>query len=323
VSLSTANKDFIIKNGLVVQGSSATISGNEILTDASSLEDLSNVDIDGVLDQEVLFFDSVSGKWINGGSIVGPTGPAGEDGVPGPAGENGLQGIPGNDGPPGEVGPIGPTGPIGPFGDTGPAGNDGAVGATGAEGPTGPQGPIGPTGPTGPAGENGEPGAEGIPGPAGPTGPEGQESIVPGPTGPAGTYTVSETEPEFPVTGDIWFNSIVGSTFIYYDNYWVGVGGGVAYSTWRTINSNTIAIANEGLIANTVDGSFTVFLPESPIVGETLAIIDGGNSFKRNGVIVSGGVEKIEERTDNMLLNVDRASVIFKYISSAYGWKVV
>ena len=320
MSLSTANKDFIIKNGLVVQGSSATISGNEVLTAASGIENLSGVTISDPADGEVLYFDTSSETWINGGSIVGPTGPAG---VPGPPGGEGEQGLPGNDGPPGEAGPIGPTGPIGPFGDQGPAGNDGAVGDTGPEGPTGPQGPIGPTGPTGAAGENGAPGAEGIQGPAGPTGPEGQESIVPGPTGPAGTYTVSETEPEFPVTGDIWFNSVVGSTFIYYDNYWVGVGGGVAYSTWRTINANTIAVANEGLIANTVDGSFTVVLPENPIVGESVAIIDAGNSFKRNGVIVSGGVELIEERTDNMLLNVDRASIIFKYISSAYGWKVI
>ena len=253
-------------------------------------------------------------------TVTGPTGP---EGLMGPTGNSGAQGIEG------EAGSPGPAGPEGPIGSTGP---QGTAGLTGADGPPGPEGPLGPTGPLGPVGLQGIPGndgTDGAVGPMGPTGelgpvgPMGQDSIVPGPTGPQGTYTVSSTEPAFPVSGDIWFNSIVGSTFIYYDNYWVGVGGGVAYSTWRTVNSNTIAVANEGLIANTLDGSFSITLPENPIVGESVAIIDGKNSFKRNGVIISGGIELIEERTDDMLLNVDRASIIFRFINSAYGWKVV
>lgn len=169
-------------------------------------------------------------------------------------------------------------------------------------------------------------GAQGPTGPSGPTGPLGPESIIPGPTGPTGepgSYTVSETEPESPVAGDIWFNSLLGSTYIYYDSFWVGVGGGVAYGSWRSVNSNTTTFANEGIIADTSAGSFTVILPESPQVGESLAIIDGKESFKRNGLIVSGGVELIEGREDNMLLNVDRASVLFRFINSTYGWKVV
>ena len=241
----------------------------------------------------------------------------GADGLPGLPGSDGTDGV---DGPPGPQGDIGPTGPTGPAGLDGLQGIDGPQGFPGEQGPTGPagaQGLEGPLGPTGPAGN------QGLEGPLGPTGPAGQDSIVEGPTGPQGTYTVSDTEPTYPVSGDIWFNSIVGSTFIYYDNFWVGVGGGVAYSTWRTVSSNTIAIANEGLIANTIDGSFTISLPENPIVGESLAIIDSNNSFKRNGVTISGGEELIEERTDDMLLNVDRASVVLRYISSAYGWKVV
>jgi hypothetical protein len=173
------------------------------------------------------------------------------------------------------------------------------------------------TGPTGPTGATG---------PTGPTGATGAASTVTGPTGPTGAdgkYLESATEPSTPEPGDIWFNTTTGSTYIYYDSYWVGVGGGTAYGNWQVINSNTTATANTGYIANTSAGSFTLIMPENPAVGESVAIIDGDESFKRNPLTISGGIELIEGLSDNLLLNVDRASVLFRFIGSTYGWKVV
>jgi hypothetical protein len=249
---------------------------------------------------------------------TGPIGPTGADStVPGPTGPEGEVGLPGEVGPTGPTGTIGPPGEVGP---TGPAGQNGINGTNGQNGATGPQGLQGFDGPTGPTGSVGPTGAVG---PTGPEGPTGADSTVPGPTGPDGSYLESDVEPESPVAGDIWFNTTTGSTYIYYDSTWVGVGGGTAYGNWQVVNSNTTAVANTGYIANTSAGSFTIILPENPVVGESIAIIDGEESFKRNGVIISGGVELIEGRTDNMLLNVDRASVLFRFIGSTYGWKVV
>jgi hypothetical protein len=51
-------------------------------------------------------------------------------------------------------------------------------------------------------------------------GDQGEQGIE-GPEGPAGKFTVSETPPESPETGDVWYNSINGRQFVYYDNYWV------------------------------------------------------------------------------------------------------
>jgi hypothetical protein len=179
---------------------------------------------------------------------------------------------------------IGPTGPTGPTGDTGA---DSTV-----TGPTGPQGPSGPTGPT-------------------------------GPTGPLGNFFASATAPASPGEGDVWFNSVTGSTYVYYDSYWVGASGGTAYENWSYANSNTVALANENFLADTSSGSFTIILPESPQIGEFVGIIDLENSFKRNGLVLSGGEELIEGRSDNMVLNVDRASIIVKFVGSTYGWRIV
>jgi hypothetical protein len=60
----------------------------------------------------------------------------------------------------------------------------------------------------------GEVGSTGATGPTGPTGPTGTQ-------GTKGTYTVSETAPSSPVTGDAWFNSSNSLMYLYYDGYWI------------------------------------------------------------------------------------------------------
>ena len=51
-------------------------------------------------------------------------------------------------------------------------------------------------------------------------GEQGDQGIE-GPIGPDGKFTVSETPPTSPETGDVWYNSTNGRQFVYYDNYWV------------------------------------------------------------------------------------------------------
>ena len=79
--MATNDKDFKIKNGLVVQGATATVNGNDVLTTASDIEDLSNVDTSGVADGNALIYDQASSTWIpgdggGGASIfISPTAP--------------------------------------------------------------------------------------------------------------------------------------------------------------------------------------------------------------------------------------------------------
>jgi hypothetical protein len=66
--MTVENKDFKVKNGLVVQGSSATVDGNQVLTTASLLEDLYNVDIDTetLSNGNALIYDDVLESWVPG-----------------------------------------------------------------------------------------------------------------------------------------------------------------------------------------------------------------------------------------------------------------
>jgi hypothetical protein len=118
----------------------------------------------------------------------------------------------------------------------GPTGAQGATGPTGAQGPTGPTGATGaastvtgPTGATGDAstvtGPTGPTGAAGATGPIGPTGPEGNFTVT-GPTAPTGATG--------PIEGDVWFDSVNGKFYVYYDNYWVEISANKAGPTGPT-----------------------------------------------------------------------------------------
>jgi hypothetical protein len=72
--LATSNKDFKIKNGLIVEGDSATVNGNDVLTSASSIDDLDDVSITTPADSQVLAYEAATSLWKNvnpsGGSSV-------------------------------------------------------------------------------------------------------------------------------------------------------------------------------------------------------------------------------------------------------------
>ena len=69
--MATDNKDFRVKNGLIVEGTTATVNGEDVLTTASNIEDLANVDTTGVEDSQALVYDLATGKWVPGDAVGG------------------------------------------------------------------------------------------------------------------------------------------------------------------------------------------------------------------------------------------------------------
>lgn len=149
--MTTSNKNFKVKNGLEVLGTSATVNGNEVLTIASSIDALANVDTSGVSDGDAIVFNSATSTFI-ASAIAG-----------------------------GGKFEISDTAPLNPsHGDVWYNSTNGGlfiriVDVDSAQwvqvGMTGPQGPTGPTGATGAQGPEGPQGIQGIQGEVGATGP--------------------------------------------------------------------------------------------------------------------------------------------------------
>ena len=64
--MTTTNKDFIVKNGIIVQGTTATVNGNTVLTSASSIDNLSDVVVTTPTTNQVLLYNGTN--WINSSS---------------------------------------------------------------------------------------------------------------------------------------------------------------------------------------------------------------------------------------------------------------
>lgn len=64
--MTTTNKDFRVKNGLIVEGNSATVNGNQVITTASSLDSLSDVVIITPVTSQVLSYNGTN--WVNSSS---------------------------------------------------------------------------------------------------------------------------------------------------------------------------------------------------------------------------------------------------------------
>ena len=61
--MATENKDFIVKNGIVVNGTTATVNGNQVLTEASSINALNDVTITSATTGQVLKYNGT--VWVN------------------------------------------------------------------------------------------------------------------------------------------------------------------------------------------------------------------------------------------------------------------
>ena len=170
------------------------------------ISDLTDVNTAGVLDGEVLTFNTSSGNWepavfTNGvDGIDGVDGAQGVQGIQGIQGDTGATGATGADGIDGTQGIDGADGAQGITGDTGLTGDTGTAGLDGADstvpGPQGIQGITGDTGLTGatgldgadstvagPQGDTGIQGLQGDQGIQGITGADGADSTVAGPQG--------------------------------------------------------------------------------------------------------------------------------------------
>jgi hypothetical protein len=157
----------------------------------------------------VYFWNTLTVTWEDIGPIVGPAGPRG---VPGAQGSQGAQG---NTGEQGIQGAKGDTGAQGAKGDQGIQGAKGDKGDQGIQGPQGIQGIQGPVGNTG---------TQGIQGIQGPQGIQGVQGVP----GAQGDIRAESTPPTQGVaTGSVWYDSVDGRLYIYYDGYWVDANPGV------------------------------------------------------------------------------------------------
>jgi len=90
---------------------------------------------------------------------------------------------------------------------------------------------------------------------------------------------------------------------------------------WQSVQTTGFtAVAGRGYPCNTTSAAFTVTLPASPSVGDTIILLDYAGTFATNNITLGRNSNKIEGGTTNKLLTTNREAVTITYVDSTQGW---
>lgn len=102
---------------------------------------------------------------------------------------------------------------------------------------------------------------------------------------------------------------------------YTGSKGGFADWIYLTPDNNNFVAADlQALIANTITGSFTIKLPPTPVMGDVIAIVDGGN-WALNNLTIDPNGNTIEGFASNYLATIQGIRLEFFYDGTT--WQIV
>lgn len=118
----------------------------------------------------------------------------------------------------------------------------------------------------------------------------------------------------FPDSPSIDDTFVVGTgTYVWDGVSWTAtstlIGGGLLYTRKTTTYT---AVSNQGIIADTSGGVWTLTLPASPTVGDIVSVVDGAN-WATNNLTIGRNGSTIEGDAVDMTMDIGGASVDFIY----------
>lgn len=126
------------------------------------------------------------------------------------------------------------------------------------------------------------------------------------------SFTFDKTANVLSVTGN------VTGTYILGDGSQLSnlPGGGITYTAYT---ADATLTADQGAIADTSGGAFTLTLPASPSTGNQVIIVDGTDSFGTNNLTVGRNSSTIEGATEDLVCDIDGVSVTFIYNGTTWA----
>jgi len=94
-----------------------------------------------------------------------------------------------------------------------------------------------------------------------------------------------------------------------------------ALTTVVETGTSVTAEANNRVVCT--GGGFTVTLPASPSVNDTVQVIDATGAFGSSNVTVARNSEKIQNLAEDLTLNINNTAITLVYTGATYGWLIV
>ena len=97
--------------------------------------------------------------------------------------------------------------------------------------------------------------------------------------------------------------------------------GTVGLISWQSVQTTGFtASAGRGYPLNTTSAAFTVTLPASPSVGDTIILLDYAGTFATNNITLGANSNKINGVVANKMITTAREAVTLTYVDSTQGW---
>ena len=98
---------------------------------------------------------------------------------------------------------------------------------------------------------------------------------------------------------------------------------GNAGTTWQSVQTTGFtAVAGRGYPCNTTSGAFTVTLPASASVGDTIELVDYAGTWDTNVVTLDPQSLNLKGATTDLSLAYERQGVRIVYVDATQGWVV-
>ena len=94
--------------------------------------------------------------------------------------------------------------------------------------------------------------------------------------------------------------------------------GGTAWQS--VVTGATTMVAGRGYFVNTTSSAFTMTLPSSASIGDTISIIDYAGTFDSNTCTIGRNSHKIQGASAVMTVTTERAAFSLVYVDATHGW---
>jgi hypothetical protein len=103
----------------------------------------------------------------------------------------------------------------------------------------------------------------------------------------------------------------------------IGAGGVFEFSsitTWVSVNSNTVLVGSQYILADTSTGPITLFLPTTPAVADAIVIADHSGTWATNNLTINRNGQTIDGIAQDLTCNIN--SKLFTLIFNGATWRI-
>ena len=100
-------------------------------------------------------------------------------------------------------------------------------------------------------------------------------------------------------------------------------GSGGSGITWKIATANTTANSGEGILVDTTTANVHITLNASPMLGNTVRIVDMTSNFAINNCIIQRNGQKIMGLNENLVISSNNAGIGLVFSNSTHGWRII